>query len=147
MFWFDPFKKLKSRPFKTFLVGFFTLKKGRWSSFQKCKSLLGLFLDLILYVFWRIESKKNCFWDFPTFKVSCDICGKFMYKEEGIRRHKKQEHGIDVFDPDKWMMISIYIPCSSHVNNQSWILSLPNLFVYFLRVSMMIKIEKKMPKL
>jgi len=34
-------------------------------------------------------------------KVSCDICGKFMYKEEGIRRHKKQEHGIDVFDPDK----------------------------------------------
>ena len=35
-------------------------------------------------------------------KVSCDICGKFMYKEEGIRRHKKQEHGIDVFDPDKW---------------------------------------------
>ena len=35
-------------------------------------------------------------------KASCDIFGKFLYKEGGIRRHEKQEHGINIFDPDKW---------------------------------------------
>ena len=64
-------------------------------------------------------------------KVSCDICGKFMYKEEGIRRHKKQEHGIDVFDPDKWMMISIYIS-SYHMSTtipEFWVYPMPKLSV------------------
>lgn len=31
-------------------------------------------------------------------RVACDICGKTMFKEEGIRRHKRQEHGIDTFE-------------------------------------------------
>ena len=27
-----------------------------------------------------------------------DICGKFYFKQEGLRRHKMSEHGVEVFD-------------------------------------------------
>lgn len=31
-------------------------------------------------------------------KIPCDICGKFYFRQEGLKRHKRQEHGVDVFD-------------------------------------------------
>ena len=31
-------------------------------------------------------------------KIPCDICGKFYFKTEGLRRHKMAEHGVEVFD-------------------------------------------------
>lgn len=51
-------------------------------------------------------------------RVACDICGKTMFKEEGIRRHKRQEHGIDTFETLSSATTNSFSP-SSGIQSQS----------------------------